>query len=617
MDGGLSRRDLLKAGGAAGLGAVLAGRSAFGAAGRDNRPNILWVVSEDTSPLLGCYGDGFANTPNLDRLASEGVLYENAFANAPVCAPARCTIITGMYASSLGTLHMRSRHPTPDSVRFFPQLLRAAGYYCANNAKEDYNARKPHGTWDESSRKAHYRNRAPGQPFFSVFNYGASHESCIFGDPGNLTHDPGEVSLPPYHPDLPEVRHDWAEYYDAIQRMDDQIGRRLEELEESGLAENTIVFYYGDHGGVLARSKRYLFDSGTRVPMIVRFPEKWRHLAPAPPGSRVNRPVSFVDLAPTVLSLAGVEIPDYIQGEAFLGGQAAKPREFVHLYRGRMDERYDMMRAVRGRRFLYIRNYMPHRIYGQHLNYLWRAQSTRAWERAYREGRCNETQSRFWEPKPPEELYDCDADPYNVHNLAGDPEHRATLERMRQAETEHILSVRDAGFLAEPEMLRRAGQEGRAPYEMCHDPGFPLERIVHTADLASARDAGALSELVSRLRDADSGVRYWAATGCAVLGEQAASAAPALREALDDESPSVRVAAGEALCRLGRTDLGLPGLEKALADDDGMVVLEAINALQSLGDAAKPAVDAIRAAVERGRGYVDRAGEYALETLGQ
>ncbi len=614
MDAGVSRRDLLKAGGA-GLGALLLGGAVRGGPAQDQRPNILWLVSEDTSPLLGCYGDEFATTPNLDRLASEGILYENAFANAPVCAPARCTIITGMYASSLGTQHMRSHYTVPGFVRFFPQFLRDAGYYCSNNAKEDYNARKPPGTWDESSREAHYSKRAPGQPFFSVFNYGASHEHCIFGDPDHLDHDPAGVALPPYHPDLPEVRHDRAEYYDAIQRMDTQIGRRLEELEESGLAEDTIVFYYGDHGGVLARSKRYLFDSGTRVPMIVRFPEKWQHLAPASRGSRFDRPVSFVDLAPTVLSLAGVEVPNYMQGHAFLGRQADEPRQFVHLFRGRMDERYDMMRAVRGRGYLYIHNYMPHRIYGQHLNYLWRARSTRAWEEAYRAGRCNEVQSRFWETKPPEELYDCAADPHNVHNLADDPDHRSVLERMREANAAHLLNVRDTGFLPEAEMLRRTADEGCTAYELCHGSGFPLERIMQTAEVASAGRPESLPELSSRLRDPDSAARYWAATGCAVLGKGAKSAAPALQQALGDQSPSVRVAAAEALCRLGRTDLGLPALQKALSEEDDRVVLHAINVLQSLGDRARPAADSIRAAVEEGRGYVDRAGEYALKTL--
>lgn len=613
-----SRRSFLKGGGA-GVGALLLSRTLRAAGEGQDRPNVLWVVSEDTSPYLGCYGDEHATTPNLDALAREGVLYENAFANAPVCAPARCTIITGMYAGSLGTYHMRSRYAIPEFARYFPLYLREAGYYCTNNSKTDYNTHKVPGTWqdawDESSGKAHYRNRKPGQPFFAVFNFGASHEHVMFQEGGSLNHDPDDMPVFPYHPDLPEVRRDRAEYYDGIQKIDSQIGRMLDELEERGLAEDTIVFYYGDHGGVLARSKRYLFDSGTRVPLIVRFPEKWQHLAPAEPGSRLTRPVSFVDLAPTMLSLGGVPVPDHMQGRAFLGEQQARPGSFAHLFRGRMDERYDMMRGVRGRRFLYIRNYMPHRIYGQHLNYLWRAQSTRAWERAYREGRCNETQSRFWRTKEPEELYDVQADPHNIRNRTGDPEYAHVLMQMRRANLRHLMETRDAGFLPEAEMLRRADEAGCCPYELRHRSDFPLGRIVATAEMATMRHAGRLPALKKRMKDGDSGVRYWAATGCAVLGRQARDAAPALEKLLEDESPDVRVTAAEALCRMGRSDAGLPALEKALRQAPDKAALRAVNVVQSLGVKAESVLDAIRAANERG-GYVRRAGEYALESLG-
>ena len=613
-----TRRDFLKASGT-GLGALLFSRALQAGMKGEDRPNILWVVSEDTSPWLGCYGDEVATTPHLDKMASEGVLYENAFANAPVCAPARCTIITGMYASSLGTLHMRSRYDIPDFAKYFPLLMRAAGYYCTNNSKTDYNTEKVPGTWqdawNESSGKAHYKNRKEGQPFFAVFNYGASHESVLFQDDDNLGHDPSEIDVAPYHPDLPEVRKDMAEYYDGIEKIDQQIGRRIEELEERGVADNTIVFYYGDHGGVLARSKRYLFDSGTHVPMIVQFPEKWRHLAPADPGSRVTRPVSFVDLAPTVLSLVGVDVPDHIQGEAFLGHQQEKPRRYVPLFRGRMDERYDMMRAMRSKRYLYIRNYMPHRIYGQHLNYLWRAQSTQAWEKAYENGECNETQSRFWQTKPPEELYDVYEDPHNVNNLADDPEYQGILKEMRQANLDHVLEVGDPGFLPEGEMLRRAEQAGCSPHELAHRADFPLERIVMTAEMATRRDPKHLDELITRLRDEDSGVRYWAATGCAVLGEKAERAADALQNVLDDESGDVRVSAAEALCRMGHMEKGLAALKKTLSHEEDKVVLRAVNVVQSLGEPAKPLIDTVRKTLDRG-GYVKRAAEWAVESMG-
>lgn len=239
----------------------------------NDKPNILWIVSEDNSPLVGAYGDDFAKTPNIDRLASEGFLYTNAYANAPVCAPARNTIITGVYANSNGNQHMRSSYRVSDDVRFFPLYLRDAGYYTTNNAKEDYNiaSEQTREIWNESSGNAHYENREPGQPFFAVFNSGLSHESSIHSriPDEELRYDPQEVPLPPYHPDTPAIRRDWAEYYDHMETMDTWVGEILQELEESGEADNTIVFYYGDHGGVLARSKRFVYETGTHVPFIV------------------------------------------------------------------------------------------------------------------------------------------------------------------------------------------------------------------------------------------------------------------------------------------------------------------------------------------------------------
>jgi len=609
----LSRRNFLKL---SGLAAGLAVFPKYLRAGQNKyeKPNILWLVSEDTSPFLGCYGDKEADTPNLDKLATQGVLYENAFANAPVCAPARFTIITGTYACSAGTQHMRSIYPIPEFVKFFPQLLRNAGYYCTNNAKQDYNTSKPPGTWDESSRNAHYKNRKPGQPFFAVFNYGDSHEHVMFKDQGWLNHSPENMVVVPYHPDLPEIRRDRAEYYDGIQKIDKKVGIALKELKDRGLAEDTIVFYYGDHGGVLARSKRYLFDSGTRAPLIIRFPHKYNRLAPARPGSRIETPVSFVDLAPTILSLAGLDIPEYIQGKAFLGNKASGPREYVYLFRGRMDERYDMIRAVRGKRYLYIRNYMPHRIYGQHLQYLWRAQSTRAWEKAYKDGNCNRIQSRFWQTKPPEELYDTQKDHHKINNLAEKTECKKILEKMRNANIEHIIKIHDVGFIPEGEMLRLAKKNRCTPYEMVRRRNFTMERIVITAELATLKDENKLDEIINRMKDTDSAVRYWAATGCAVLAKKAKPAAAVLETLLNDESADVRIAAAEALCRMEMTQAALPVIERALSHKNDKVALHAVNVLQALTEKLRPSTQSIRKAQKRG-GYITRASDYLLKTL--
>jgi len=373
-----TRRQFLKAAGlAVGSAAILGTPLQAGRRGGQDRPNILWITSEDNSPLLGCYGDKQAHTPNLDRLAREGVRYRNAFANPPVCSAARSTLILGMYACSVGLHNHRSKVRIPDSFRSYPEYMRESGYYCTNNSKTDYNyTRKAGEAWDESSKKAHYDNRKPGQPFFAVFNTTLSHEGQLTEKavanrrkkgilPAKPRISPEDVKFPPYHADTPVVRRDWSIYYDNVTLMDKEVGRLLEELDTKGLADDTIVFYYADHGGALPRGKRNIHDSGTRVPFIMRFGKKWAHLAPADPGEWVDQPVSFVDFPATAFSLMGVPIPKHFEGRAFLGEQAGELQDHVFLYRGRMDERYDTVRAVRDRRYRYIQNYSPHRPWGQ------------------------------------------------------------------------------------------------------------------------------------------------------------------------------------------------------------------------------------------------------------
>ncbi|NIA31445.1 MAG: sulfatase-like hydrolase/transferase [Actinobacteria bacterium] len=339
-----SRRNFLKSVGLA-SSSMIAGSFIFACSGKKDRPNILWITSEDNSPTyVGCYGNKFAATPNIDRLAAEGILYENAFSTAPVCAPTRSTIITGVYPVSMGTQHIRSTNAIPDSIILYPLLLRQAGYYCTNNHKEDYNIPKRSDVWDESSNKATFKNRKPDQPFFAIFNFAESHEHVIHKPLPlkELRHDPAKVELPPYLPDTPEIRHDWAQYYDKVEDMDKRVGEKLDEIKKEGLAEDTIVFYYSDHGGVLPRSKRFCYDTGLKVPMVIRFPKKYQHLAPGKPGTRTDRLVSFVDLPPTLLSLIGAPVAKFLQGSAFVGKEQGKPREYVYSFRGRMDERYDM-----------------------------------------------------------------------------------------------------------------------------------------------------------------------------------------------------------------------------------------------------------------------------------
>lgn len=575
-------------------------------------PNILWLTSEDNSPLLGCYGDTFATTPNLDKLASEGFLYTHAYANAPVCAPARNTILTGVYANSGGNQHMRSTYPKSEKIRTYPEFLRAVGYYCTNNTKTDYNTESvdPDLIWDESSLTAHYKNRAPGQAFFAVFNTTISHESCLHDSIPNelLRHSPEEVTLPPYHPATPAIKHDWAQYYDKVEDMDAQIGRWLQELEDAGLAENTIVFYYGDHGGVLARSKRYVYETGTRVPFIIRIPKKFKHLFPADkPGMTVDRLLGFVDLAPTLLSLANVAIPEYMQGSAFLGKQKTEAPQYAYMFRGRMDERYDMSRAVRDQKYRYIRNYMPYRVYGQRLEYLWRAPSVRSWEQAYLNGNCNEIQSAFWQTKPVEELYDTENDPWEVDNLADEPAFQEVLERMRAANRSWVRKIKDTGFIPEGEWTDRAG--ALSMYDYVHSGKIDLEQVINAAEVATLGRPENLAQLQSFLKSDESAIRYWGATGLLMLKEDAGPAKKELLLLLKDKSPSVVAVAAEALYQLGEKEVAMEALRAVLETPNEFARCQALNAIDYTGGSSPETFSAvqqmIQSAPEKNRNHYD------------
>ncbi len=441
------------------------------------RPNIVWITVEDMSPRLGAYGDPLARTPHIDRLAAEGRRYTRAFTTAGVCAPSRAAIITGMYQTAIGAHHMRSYQemPThkpywavpPPQVKAFTEYLRAAGYYTSNNSKTDYqfapitDERQPLTAWDASGKTAHWRGRKPGQPFFAVFNSTRTHESQVWPNPNETaTTDPAQVSLPPYYPDTPTVRADIARHYDNIARMDAWVGGLLQELGEAGLLDSTIIFFYSDHGDGLPRMKRELYDSGLHVPLIVRWPGKLK------PGAVDERLVSFVDLAPTVLSLAGLAPPRHMQGRAFLGPQAASaaPRDYIFAARDRMDETVDMQRAVRDARFKYIRNFRPDLPYVQELAYRNRMPMMQELTRLHAEGKLDAVQALWFAPtKPAEELYDLQADPHEVRNLAADPQHAKTLQRMRRELETWQRETNDLGRTPEPQLANQFWPNGIQP----------------------------------------------------------------------------------------------------------------------------------------------------------
>jgi len=567
------------------------------------QPNILWISAEDISPMLGCYGDSYAVTPTLDALAAQGIRYDMAFAHAAVCAPARSGTITGMYPSSIGSHHMRSMATLPEHIRCFPEYLREAGYYCANNNKEDYNFRTSELVWDDSSSSAHWRHRAPGQPFFCAMNLAICHESVNHRDAAALQrdfrrltpqqfHDSAEAPLPAYMPDIPEFREEWARYYDAVTATDYQVDDILKELQADGLADDTVVMFWGDHGTGMPRGKRWIYESGMRIPLIIRFPEKYQHLAPAAPGSADQRLVSFIDFAPTVLSLAGVPIPEHMQGTAFLGPEAETSRQYVYGIRDRMDNRYDFIRCIRDARYRYIRNFNPQVPYNQYIDYLYKAKGMQAWARLAEAGTLEGAPALYMQPrKPVEELYDLVNDPDEVNNLANTPAVHDIQTQMREDLYAWMRETRDLGLLDECEIAERAGD--RPEFELGQDQQeYDLPRILETADL-HCQGQEAVPELRTRLQDSDSGVRYWAAIGLSILEARDSDSLRALEQRLEDASAGVRFAAADALCRADRYEHAMPVLIVGLDSPSPSAQLRAANILDKHAGHARPAMAAI------------------------
>ncbi|MFT4541949.1 MAG: N-sulfoglucosamine sulfohydrolase [Planctomycetota bacterium] len=436
-----------------------------------DRPNILWLVVEDMSPWLPCYGDETVPTPNLDRFAAQSIRYTQAFASSPVCAPARSSLITGMYATRIGTMHMRTGKPSaaavakdpeayasipsyegvpPDFVRCFPEHLRAAGYYCTNASKTDYQFRAPATVWDQSNGKAHWRKRPEGAPFFAVFNHGGTHESQAFPDakrrPVAVT--PEDVPIPPLYPDTEAVRDAMARTYNNIAAMDVWVGQRLAELDEAGLADDTVVFFYSDHGVGLPRGKRSPYDLGTRVPLLVRLPDG------SDAGTDEERVVSFVDFGPSVLSLTGIEPDKRLDGIAFLGPFVREGSGFAFTHADRFDGVYDKARSVSDGRYRYVRNLqtdIPHLIGNAYRERIAMTQDL------YDLRPTDAAHATRWQTastkRPAEELYDSQSDPWELSNQVDAPEMQQTLLRLRAALDGWVEDTGDLGLLADEQEM--------------------------------------------------------------------------------------------------------------------------------------------------------------------
>lgn len=551
------------------------------------RPNILWLTAEDIGPHLGCYGDAVARTPNLDALAKNGMVYDVAWSNYPVCAPARSTIITGTYAATHGAGHMRSSRPLPKHCKMFPLYLREQGYYCTNRSKEDYNHPKPGRVWDESGKKADYQNRVKNQPFFAVFNQTCTHESKIRTRPHKAVTDPAKLKLPVYWPDLPVVRQDFGQYYDNIAKMDRWVGNQLKKLEDRDLADNTIIVFFGDHGSGMPRHKRFAGDSGMRVPMLVHFPDRWKHLAPPEykPGAHSPDPIGFVDLAPTMLSVVGIQPPDHMHGRA-VAGKHQKPGDgLLYGFRARMDERPDLSRSIRDERFVYIRNYMPHLSGGQHLRFQETTPTTALWRQMFRDGKLNSIQSHFFQPHPPEELYDLSADPEETFSLAGKEEYQDVIARFRQLHRSKTMEIRDAALMPESLIQEIAYQQPLQNFCASED-NYPLARIFEAANNAANRGHIDTETLQQMSASTDCTIRYWAAIALRCRGQETCRKhVDKMEHLMNDSCHCVAITAAETVV----TNLAGEMQSKAInllvekANFENSDFYSAVDALNSLG----------------------------------
>lgn len=491
------------------------------------QPNILWIVCEDISPTLSFYGDSTAKTPKLDQLATESLIYNNAFANVGVCAPSRSAIITGKYPTSIGTMHMRAgkditswgkrKYKTvleikdiaekpireysvvlPEQVKCFSEYLRGAGYFCTNNDKTDYQFAAPVTAWDQNSKKAHWRNRREGKPFFSVFNFNVTHESKLWKNADlPLTVSPDAVPVPPYFADNETTRQDIARHYSNIELLDAQVGKLLEELEEDGLYDNTIIFFYSDHGGPLPRQKREIYDSGLKVPFMVRMPK-------GEDAGRTDHLISFVDLAPTVLSLAGIAPPDHMDGQAFLGIHQAAPRNYVFGSSDRFDDFTDRSRMVRNQKYLYVRNYYPEKTKYKDVKYRKNIPSMNSLLEMKDKGNLNDIQMQWFASKDKEELFDCESDPHQLHNLAEDREHQQVLTTLRRQLLQQSSQLPDWGQIPESEMIDLMWPEGKQPKTATPEIQIKGNQVNLTCETAGASIAYLFSDYSNEAHSLDS-----------------------------------------------------------------------------------------------------------------
>ena len=575
---------------------------------KKERPNILWVTFEDTSSYeFGCYGNKDVHTPNADSLAAQGIQFMNAWSVAPQSSPARSSLITGCYAPTYGMDVHPVSYDTPADI-FFPQRLREAGYYCTNNSKTHYNSTNNNkACWDECTKTASYNSpkRGKDQPFFAVFNTVTSHMGRIrtFHTDGRRDYTKEGIytellTLPSYVPDLPEVRSDYAGHLEAVQDVDTWLGFFLKDLKDKGLDDNTIIFFFSDHGGCVPRGKGYLYESGLKVPLIAYFPEKWKHLANGKSG-KDNSLVNFTDLGPTVLSLAGVKPTKNMQGKAIFGEYASKEERKVQFaFAANQLHHFMPVRAVTDGHIKYMRSYIPYRQFALRNYYQWGMPSNKAWDKlVLGNHNTNPDWALTFDAHPAEMLFDLDKDPGELHDLSSSPEYAEVLAKMRNELSNHIRSTHDLGFFLP------TSRTGHVLYDVVRKEKYPMEELYKLVEAAGIGDIASLPLFEKAIASSHRDMRFWGAVGYAELAhkKQISQCPQALADLLKDEDPYVASEAAYAAAYLGKPQEGIARLINPAKEEDrkiGYSSLECISLDPTMRDYIRQFLPQLKEAAE-------------------